>query len=161
MNTLKVDLAGAESERGSESEIVACPNCGHHVGTAPVADRVAIHGMYDMHLFHPVEGATVDEVIANWRQHNATLHPATVDGREVDDMGPSSLCPAIVLAGKKELRRVGSMVFQMGNERAACDKAALKAWRDALLADPDIPRLLESRQRKAASALPPDNAEPK
>ena len=115
-------------------------------GVGPAADRVSIHGMYDMHLFHSIPGATVDEVIANWRQHNRELQPATVGGRPVDDMGPSSLCPATVLAGKKELRRLGPMVFQRGS-RGECDEHALKAWRDAMLADPDVPRLLAEGKR--------------
>lgn len=115
-----------------------------YVRAGDLADRVSIHGMYDMHLFHSIAGATVDEVIANWRAHNAIEQPAMVDGRKVDDMGESMLCPIIVLAGKQELRRVGQMIFPRG-ERGSCDKVALEAWRSAALADPDIPRLLKSR----------------
>jgi hypothetical protein len=110
-----------------------------------LADRVSIYGMYDMHLFHPIEGATVAQVIANWRAHNRKPRPAMVGDRKVDDMGPSSLCPIIVLQGKTELRRVGPMVFQRGDDRAACDEVALEAWRTAALSDPDIQRLLDAR----------------
>lgn len=115
-------------------------------GVEAAPDCVSIHGMYDMHLFHPIKGATVDEVIENWRQHNRELQPAMVGGHKVDDLGPSNLCPAIVLRGDKELRRVGQMIFprDTANDRAGCDEDKLRAWRDALLADPDIPRLLRA-----------------
>jgi hypothetical protein len=108
----------------------------------PVATRVSIHGMYDMHLFHQVTGRTVDEVINNWLTHISELQPAIVGGAKIDDMGPSNLCPAIVLSGEKELRRVGKMVFPDDHTRKPRNPADLKEYRDALLADPDIPRLL-------------------
>jgi hypothetical protein len=107
------------------------------------ADEVSIHGMYDMHLFHRVTGKTVEEVIANWLAHNSEPQPAMVDGRKVDDMGQSMLCPAIVLSRGKEVRRVGQMVFpsyeRRGTPRNPDD---LEAYRQALLKDPDITRLL-------------------
>jgi hypothetical protein len=94
-------------------------------GMRMVPTRVSISGMYDMHLFHSIPGATVEEVIANWLKHN----------EEPDEYGKSYLCPAIVLSGDKELRRVGKMVFQDRLEE-------LDAYKEALLADPDISRLL-------------------
>jgi len=99
-----------------------CPHCGKIFYEA---NRVSIHGMYDAHLFQKVTGNSVDEIILNWVL-------------EEDDVqyGPTSLCPAIVLCGKRELRRVGPMVHRR------TDAAVLKQYREALLADPDIPRLL-------------------
>lgn len=119
-----------------------------YVPEHPVADRVLIHGMYDMHLFHLIEGATVDEVIKNWLRHNAVKQPAIVGDREVDDMGESMLCPAIVMRGDTKLRRVGQMVFterSSGKQRSKPDPAKLEAYRAALKADPDITRLLAKR----------------
>ena len=118
-----------------------CENCGHEIETDK-ADRVSIHGIYDMHLFHRYTGATVDEVIANWRQHISEPIPAMVGDREIEDMGPTDLCDAIVLSDKKELRRVGGMVFADSETRAPRDENAVERYRQALLADPDIPQLL-------------------
>jgi len=111
-----------------------------------LAARVSIHGMYDMHLFHEIKGKTVDEVIKNWKEHNKKKHPAVVGDREVDDMGVSALCPAIVIdANDKELRRVGSMVFcAYDGSRKPRSEEDVEAYRAALLADPDIPKLLAS-----------------
>ena len=102
---------------------------------APAADSVHVYGMYDNHLFHRIKGSTVDQVIDNWRAHNSEPHPAVNDQDKVFDLGPSSLCPAIVLCGAKELRRVGKMVFPKRVEE-------LEAYRTALESDPDISRLL-------------------
>ena len=112
-----------------------------------IAARVSIHGMYDCHCFerftgmydcHCFErftGKTVDEVISNWQKHSEkdTLAYLGQD-KTPSNIGVTVLCPAIVLdANDKELRRVGEMVFERGDP---------SLWRDALLADPDIPRLL-------------------
>jgi hypothetical protein len=104
--------------------------------------HVSIHGMYDCHLFHEPPGSTVDEVIAAWQEHNRTpaLRKArTPDGRIID-LGRSVLCPAIVMCGDRELRRVGDMVYE--NERG------LAEYRAALLADPDVSRLLAAQARE-------------
>lgn len=102
--------------------------------------EVSIHGMYDIHLFHRIKGRTVDEVIANWLLHNAQKQPAIVGGEQYEDLGPSNLCPAIVLSGKTELRRVGPMVFPRNDRMPKPED--VEAYRSALLSDPDIPRLL-------------------
>ena len=119
-----------------------CIHCGNEINDMPT--RVSIHGMYDMHLFHKIEGRTVDEVIDNWKKHIAQPIPAIVGDRKIDDMGPSSLCPAIVLAGDKELRRVGEMVFTDYNTRCPRAEADVDAYRKALLSDPDISMILAS-----------------
>ena len=111
-----------------------------------IAVLVSIHGMYGCHLFHQIPGATVDEVIANWMAHNEVLQPAIVGGRPVPDLGPSILCSAMVMgADDKELRRVGGMIFPEGETRQPKCPEEVEAWRAALLADPDIPRLLAQR----------------
>jgi hypothetical protein len=116
--------------------------------------RVSIHGMYDCHLFHPYTGRTVDEVLMNWLEHISKPIPAIMHGQRVDDIGPTSLGPAIVLYGDKELRRVGKMVFarvtDYGKEtqRVEPDLQALIAYRRALLDDPDIPRVLSGNRRR-------------
>lgn len=119
-----------------------CDCCGSGV----MPDRVSIYGIFDSHLFHRYTGNTVDEVIDNWLAHIAKPIPAIVGGKRVDDMGPTALCPAIVLHGKKELRRVGYMVFP--RENGAPEKKDIDAYRAALLADPDIPRLLAHRKEQ-------------
>ena len=116
--------------------------------------RVSIHGMYDCHLFHQYTGATVDEVLMNWLEHISKPIPAIMYGKRVDDIGPTSLGAAIVLEGDKELRRVGDMVFARvidygkATQRVEPDLQALIAYRNALLSDPDIPRLLSGNRKR-------------
>lgn len=100
---------------------------------------MSVHGIYDMHMFHRYEGATVDELVDNWIAHIANPIPAIVGGVEYADIGPTALCPAIVMCGDKELRRVGPMVHTRDRKPKPEDVEIYKA---ALLADPDIPRLL-------------------
>ena len=114
-----------------------CRYCGSPL---PAPDRVSIFGMFDRHLFWQYTGGTVDEVISNWLAHIANPIPAIVGDEQVDDMGPTALCPATVLYGKKELRRVGNMVHVRSGRKP--NPADVEAYRAALLADPDIPRLL-------------------
>ena len=104
--------------------------------SADQPNRVSIHGMYDCNLFHKIIGRTVDEVVNLWLAHNEVPHPATIEGEHCANLGPSFLCPAIVLRGNTELRRVGNMVHSSN------DLAAIAAYREALKRDPDIPRLL-------------------
>ena len=104
----------------------------------PGADRVSIWGMYECHLFHKHKGKTVDEVIEDWKTHNSNLNMAYVgDDKNPIDLGKTFLCPAIVLCGEKELRRVGQMCFWPPQEKQ------VTAWRKAMLEDPDIPQLLK------------------
>lgn len=115
-----------------------CTHCGNETNPAT---RVSVHGMFDSHLFYPYRGATVDELIENWLAHIADPIPARVGHREVNDMGPTMLCPAIVLSGDRELRRVGDMVSPDDKSRIP-KKEEVEKYRSALLDDPDIPRLL-------------------
>lgn len=120
----------------------ACHFCGQEL---PPADGVSIFGMYDMHLFHRYDGSTVDEVIANWISHISKPIPASIDGVHVDDMGPTFLCPARVTVNGKDIRSVGDMVLVRTGRMP--DLEELKKYREALLADPDIPRLLAEKRR--------------
>ena len=107
------------------------------------ATSVKIYGMYDCHLFEQYGGKTVQEIINNWLDHISKPQPAQFpDGRITDDLGPTALCPAHVLSGKNRLRRVGEMVFPDYKNRCVKDPEALAAYKAALEADPDIPRLL-------------------
>jgi hypothetical protein len=104
--------------------VMKCDACGTDV---PVPDRVSVYGMYDCHLFHRIPGASPDEIIENWHQHNIMDNAG---------LGPTALCPVIVIADNdKELRRVGPMVMPEREDK-------LDEWREALLADPDVMRLL-------------------
>jgi hypothetical protein len=145
-----------------DEELVCCPKCGNEFQVPQyVADRVSIHGMYDCHLFHSVNGNTVDEVIMNWLDHNSVLQPAIVGDREVKDLGPSSLGPAIVMSGKKELRRVGRMImpdYETGMPKSITEITAL---REAWLSDPDIPRLLAEREKINESSDTSSNGTPR
>ena len=92
--------------------------------------RVAIHGMYDCHLFTHYEADSPEAIVKAWQEECA--------GRS-HQYGPPDLCPAIVLSGKKELRRVGPMIHYDYTKRAP-GKAG--AWLAAVNTDPDIRRLL-------------------
>lgn len=92
--------------------------------------RVSTSVMYDCHLFRQLLGLTVDEIIADWLR----------ECREPDpQVGRPYLCPAIVLQGDRELRRVGPMIFK------ADDAVGIEKWRSALLDDPDISAALAAR----------------
>jgi hypothetical protein len=100
--------------------------------------------MHDCHLFHRITGRTVDEIISNWIAFNAQPHPAYVGDVYVKDLGPIDLGHATVMCGDKELRRVGQYLHWDWQRRNPKDEEAVIAYRQALLNDPDIPRLLTS-----------------
>ena len=124
-----------------------------------MALRVSVHGMYDCHLFHEYTGRSVDEILMNWLDHISKPVPAIMGGKEIDNIGPTSLGPAIVLDGKKELRRVGDMVFVRvadygkPTEHVVPDLKALVEYRNALLSDPDIPFILDGTYDKRRTRL--------
>lgn len=119
-----------------------CTHCGHDLQVG-IATRVSIHGMYDCHLFHKIEATSVEGIVQSWLDHNKNPIPRKfIDGREVPDIGPSSLCPAIVLdENGKELRRVGQMVLPKYPSRAP-DPEKVELYVQTLLKDPDISRIL-------------------
>jgi len=95
-----------------------------------------------MHVFHKYEAATVEDIIAKWLDHISKPIPAIVGDREVDDLGPTSLTPAILLCGDKEVRRVGKMVHVEYKTRKPKNMQDVEEYKKALLKDPDITRLL-------------------
>lgn len=102
-----------------------------------IANRISSHVMYDCHLFRPLKGATVDELIIDWQLECATPE---------DRYGQPMLCPVIVLEDDKEIRRVGKMVFPATDYRPQTKVGEdVKAFRHALLSDPDISRILAAR----------------
>lgn len=124
----------------NEIELVTCPGCGHSFDRYE-PDRVSIYGMYDCHLFHRFEAGSVEKIVADWIEHNSTPTPGRfISGDETNDLGATSLCPVIVLCGKKEIRRVGQMVH--ASRSRGYDKEKLQAWIDAVNSDPDIGRIL-------------------
>lgn len=109
------------------SELKICPHCGERTG---VPDRVSLWGVYDNHTFTRYEAKSVDELIDAWRQSLKEDDPAI------------SLCPIIVLIGKKEVRRVGEMLHPDYRNGVPKDESAVQAFRETALADPDISRIL-------------------
>lgn len=108
------------------------------------AARVSIYGMYDCHCFEKFEGKTVDKVIENWKMHNRKPTMARIGSADAEpsNIGFCDMTPVVVLDhNEKELRRVGGWIHCRGRE-GKIDEAEVDAWRNALLADPDIPRLL-------------------
>lgn len=98
--------------------------------------RVLIWGMYDCHMFHGIKANSVEGIIEKWLEHNSKPTACFFEGSDrPHNLGPSALCPAIVLNGDKELRRVGNMIHDKDQD--------LEPYRKALLADPDISRLLK------------------
>lgn len=103
----------------------------------PVA--LSIWWMYDCHLFHRIEGATLDEIIAE----------ATEIQKED---GYGMLCaPTLLNAAGKEVRRVSAGPFSNGahahgrGKDAAYWQQQCKNWRAACEADADVMRLLRER----------------
>ena len=114
-----------------------------------VPNRIAMHGMYDNHSFIKFSAENVDELLGKWRK---TLR----------DSGDCSLCPVIVIADDKEVRRVGKMLHPDYSRGGIVPKseAEVEKFRWELLNDPDIPRImaatadaqLKSAQRDTAAA---------
>lgn len=105
----------------------------------PKADCVSIWIMHDNHTFTKVEaGQTVEEVV---------LEVERISQNAAAQGDWPSLCPAIVLAGTKELRRVGKMAFytEGRSEERERWRAGLTTWREALEADEEIIALLKKR----------------
>ncbi len=102
-----------------------CLHCG---APARPATRIAMHAMHDSHCFVRYYASNVDELIGLWRRD--LLHGE-----------PLALCPIIVLSGDRELRRVGKMVHY-GFRGRGPDEEAINAFRAAILADPDISRIM-------------------
>lgn len=88
--------------------------------------------MHDGHCFTRLEGNTLDEILA---------HADSIEAGEDGSYG--SLCPAILMRGKREIRRVGEMVHARGSKDPKDQWIkGKKEWKAALSADPDVQRIL-------------------
>lgn len=94
-----------------------------------IADRISTHAMYDCHLFRTLKADTVDGLIDEWREECENPD---------ERYGAPFLCPVIVSEGDREIRRVGRMLMRYEPE-------PVERFREALLGDPDVPRLLAER----------------
>lgn len=92
-----------------------------------VADRLGVYWMNDNHTFVRLAGP-LSGVLAEAERH--------AEGEQRYGM----LCPVIVLAGEKELRRVGSAVH--GPRDSHDWPLCLAEWKRTVSADADIARLL-------------------
>ncbi len=95
------------------------------------ADNVSAWLMHDNHTFTRLRGPTVADVVAE----ALMVHEQTKD---------EMLCPVTVMSGKVELRRVGKSVH-LYSKNGEWQKD-LAEWLSAVIADPDISRLLKAAQ---------------
>lgn len=97
-------------------------------------DGVRFYFMHDNHTFTRLKGDTLDELLA---------HADDVEAGEHGAYG--MLCPAILLHGEKDVRRVGPPVHARGKEDSRRQWEAGKVkWRKAMAADDDVMRLMPS-----------------
>jgi len=100
--------------------------------------KVSFWGMYDMHLFHKYEPRSVSNLIEQWRVHNSTPSPAIVGGREVDDLGPTTLfLPTVVYSDGSE-RKLGGLPFECSSLNQRSSEKAIQKFCDAVRADDEI-----------------------
>lgn len=98
------------------------------------ADTVKFYFMHDNHTFTRLHGTTLDEVLA---------HADAVEAGEWGSYG--MLCPAILLHGDKEIRRVGLTAHARGSKDPKDHWNGGKVkWREAMEADIDVMRLMPS-----------------
>ena len=122
----------AHSLRGEKQMTLTCEHCG--APTTGRADSVSLWGMYDNHTFKPYIATTVDGLIAAWRN-------------DLRDDNGIALCPIIVKSGSKELRRVGAMLHPDYDKGVPMNEVAVSAFREVVLADPDISRLMAAHSQ--------------
>lgn len=91
-------------------------------------NHVKFYFMHDNFTFTCLTGNTVKDIASNAKAVQA--HPGGSYG---------FLCPAIVMAGDKEVRRVGEMVH---SESSGEWCAGLDDWIECVQADPDISRIM-------------------
>ena len=132
VNDSRVKVALTES--GADAILSALRSAGWAV--VPVeksleADNVGAWLMHDNHTFTRLRGPTVAGVVAE----ALMVHEQTKDGM---------LCPISVMSGKVELRRVGKSVH-LYSKNGGWQKD-LAEWLSAVIADPDISRLLKAAQ---------------
>lgn len=76
-----------------------------YVPSPSEADTVKFYFMHDWHGFSRLRGATLDEVVA---------HADQIEASAVGSYG--MLCPAILMSGEKEVRRVGPSAHARGTK---------------------------------------------
>ncbi len=105
-----------------------CEHCGNEAPDR--ADRTSCYWMWDNHTFSRLDG-TIEEMIAQ-----------AVGYEEKDHWG--MLCPVIVLAGQKELRRVGACTHGRGDKDQSGFIESIEQWKSEILADEDVRRLISA-----------------
>lgn len=98
------------------------------------ADGVRFYYMHENHTFTRLHGATLDELLAN------------ADAIEAES-SYGMLCPAILMHGDKEVRRVGPAVHA-GSSKDPKDRwnAGKGEWRKAMEEDAGVMRVLPSNR---------------
>lgn len=103
-------------------------------------DRVKFWYLHDNLTFTRLEGSSLDEIAAK-----AFVLSCTPGGTW------GSLCPAILMCGYKEVRRVGKMVHAKGaNDSSGKWNEGVQQWIKALSADKDVMRLLTEKDQSLA-----------
>ncbi len=93
-----------------------------------VPDRLSIYYMTDNHLFVPLKGNTLDDLLA---------HADAIAGK----YPYGSLGPVIICEGDREIRRVGPMVHQCPSKPQEWE-AGKARWKGAIEQDKDAMSLL-------------------
>lgn len=101
--------------------------------TEPKADRLSFWYMHDCHLFTKLKGRTLTEVV----QHATEIRNESTWGM---------LCPVTVLAGQKELRRIGPSIHCHGREKDLEWAEGCRKWVEELSKDVDVVRLLGEQE---------------
>lgn len=103
-----------------------------YIPADPLPDRIKFYFMHDNHCFTSLKGKTLDKVLA---------HADKIEAGEWGSYGV--LCPASLMFGDKELRRIGTMAHARGSKDSKEQWEAGKAkWRKELEADQDVMRLM-------------------
>lgn len=101
-------------------------------------DEVRFYFMHDNHTFTRLKGETLADVLAH------------ADAIEAGPRGSHGmLCPAILLRGGQECRRVGPAAHAQGLKDSK-DKwnSGTAAWRLAMEADPDVSRIVAAMRAR-------------
>ena len=100
------------------------------------ADGIKFYFMHDNHSFTKLKGDTLREILA---------HADEIESGEWGSHG--ALCPAILMHGDKEVRRVGTMVHARGSKDPKDHWEQGKAkWLKELFDDADVQRLMRAKK---------------
>jgi hypothetical protein len=101
----------------------------------PIADSIRFYYMHDNHTFTRLKGKTLEKILR---------HADEIEAGEGGSYG--ALCPAILMCGDKEVRRVGKMAHAKGSKDPKDEWEKGKAkWLKEVEADADVRRLLWSK----------------